>query len=160
MRSVLPCKDGNRQNDCYSDNGESSKADRAFPILTIPHATLHVMVPLRAHRSRDRHDPDCHQAIVYQFWLVRGGGNGGWGRAKPIVPGGASKLALRVSTLFNVVRNAAITAITKAVAKIANTVRWIIGPPTPTDRADRLAKVPPRGGNFSRSHHRLEPGLC
>ena len=87
MRSVLPCKDGNRQNDCYSDNGESSKADRAFPILTIPHATLQVMVPLRAHRSRDRHDPECHQAIVYQFWLVRGGGNGGWGRAKPIVPG-------------------------------------------------------------------------
>ena len=148
MRSVLPCKDGNRQKDCYSDNGESSKADRAFPILTIPHATLQVMVPLRAHRSRDRHDPDCHQAIVYQFWLVRGGGNGGWGRAKPIVPGGASKLALRVSTLFNVVRNAAITAITKAVAKIANTVRWVIGPPTPTDRADRLAKVPTPWGQF------------
>ena len=35
-------------------------------------------------------------------------------------------MALRVSTLFNVVRNAAITAITKAVAKIANTVRWVI----------------------------------
>jgi len=155
MRSVLPCRGGNRQNDC-SDNGESSKSHRAFPILTIPHATLQVMVPF----ARSRHDPDCHQAIVYQFWLVRGGGNGGWGRAKPIVPGGASKLALRVSTLFNVVRNAAITAITKAVAKIANTVRWVIGPPTPTDRADRLAKVPPRGGNFSRSHHRLEPGLC
>jgi hypothetical protein len=67
MRSVLPCKDGNRQSDCYSDNGESSKADRAFPILTIPRATLQVMVPLRAHRSWDRHDPDCHQAIVYQF---------------------------------------------------------------------------------------------
>ena len=89
---------------------------------------LQVTVPLRAHRSRDRHDPDCHHAIVYQFWLVRGGGNGGWGRAKPIVPGGASKLALRVSTLFDVVRNAAITAIITAVAKIANTVRWVIVP--------------------------------
>jgi hypothetical protein len=34
-------------------------------------------------------------------------------------------LALRVSLLCNVVRNAAITAITKAVAKIANTVRLV-----------------------------------
>ena len=40
-------------------------------------------------------------------------------------PGGASMLALRVLTMPNVVRNAAITAITKAVAKIANTVRWV-----------------------------------
>ena len=88
-------------------------------------------------RSQICHDPDCHQAIVYQFWLERGGGTGGWGRAKPIVPGGASKLALRVSTLLNVVRNAAITAITKAVAKMANTVRWVIGPPTPTPATNR-----------------------
>src|SRR5260370_11235574 len=99
------------------------------------------MVPLRAYRSRDRHDPDCHHAIVYQFWLVRGGGNGGWGRAKPIVPGGASKLALRVSTLCNVVRNAAKTAIAKAVTKITNAVRrvFIIDPPASTNHADRLA---------------------
>ena len=136
MRSVLPCKDGNHQNDCYGDNGESSKADRAFAILTIRHATLRVIVPLRAHRSRDRHNPDCHQSIVYQFWLVRGGGNGGWGRAKPIVPSAASVLALRVSTLRNIVKEAARTAITKAVAKIANTVRWvfIVDPPTPPNR--------------------------
>ena len=65
--------------------------------------------------------------MAYQFWPVRAGGSeGGWGRAIPIVPGGASMLALRVSTLFNVVRNAAITAITKTVAKMANTVRWVI----------------------------------
>lgn len=76
------------------------------------------LTDIGAHRSRDRHDPDWHQAIVYQFWLVvRGGGTGGWGRAKPIVPGGASKLALRVSTLLKVVRNAAITAITKGCGK-------------------------------------------
>ena len=63
----------------------------------------------------------------YQFWPVRAGGSeGGWGRAIPIVRGVASMLALRVSTLFNVVRNAAITAITKTVAKMANTVRWVI----------------------------------
>ena len=36
-----PCDDSNRQHD-YSDNGEPSKADRAFPILTIPHAALHI----------------------------------------------------------------------------------------------------------------------
>jgi hypothetical protein len=35
-----PCDDGNRQNDRHSDSGKSSKAD--FPILTIPHAALHV----------------------------------------------------------------------------------------------------------------------
>ena len=35
-----PCEDSNRQNERYSDNGEPSKA--AFPILTIPHAALHV----------------------------------------------------------------------------------------------------------------------
>ena len=48
VRRALPCKGGNRQNDCCSDNGESSNSGRAFPILTIPHATLQVMVPLRA----------------------------------------------------------------------------------------------------------------
>jgi hypothetical protein len=37
-----PCEDSNRQNECYNDNGECSKSDRAFPILTIPHAALHV----------------------------------------------------------------------------------------------------------------------
>jgi len=85
--------------------------------------------------------PPCGAAIVYQFWLVGAGGNGGWGRAKPMVPGGASIPARRVSTLYNVVRNAAITAIAKTVA-IANNVRWvfIIGPRTPADGADRLAK--------------------
>jgi hypothetical protein len=52
--------------------------------------------------------------------------------------------------LCNIVKNAAIAAITKAVAKIANTVRWvfIIAPPTPTDPADRLAKVPTLWGQF------------
>jgi len=42
VRSVprSPCEDSNRQNERYSDNGEPSKA--AFPILTIPHAALHV----------------------------------------------------------------------------------------------------------------------
>jgi len=43
MGSVVPrspCEDSNRQNERYSDTGESSKA--AFPILTIPHAALHV----------------------------------------------------------------------------------------------------------------------
>jgi hypothetical protein len=35
-----PCEDSNRQNERYRDNGEPSKA--AFPILTIPHAALHV----------------------------------------------------------------------------------------------------------------------
>jgi hypothetical protein len=89
-------------------------------------------------------------AIVYQFWLVGAGGNGGWGRAKPIVPGGASMLALRVSTCCNVVRNAAITVITKAVAKIANTVRWvfIIDPPASTDLAVGWPRFLPREGNF------------
>jgi hypothetical protein len=50
------------------------------------------------------------------------------------VPGGASTLALRVSTLCSVVKNAAITAIIKAEAKMANTVRWvfIIDPPIPS----------------------------
>ncbi len=112
MRSVLPCKDGNRQNDCYSDNGQSSKADRAFPILilTISHAALRVMVPLRAHgrtlhicaatimwwrsdcaprrrskrvipRPRDRHDTDCHQ------WLTRNVGVG----HRVIAPGSARR---------------------------------------------------------------------
>jgi hypothetical protein len=37
-----PCEDGNRQDECHSDNGEPSKA--AFPILTIPHADLHISV--------------------------------------------------------------------------------------------------------------------
>jgi hypothetical protein len=69
--------------------------------------------------------PPDGAATVCQFWPVWAGGNGGWGRAKPIVPGGASKLTLRVSTLCNVVINAAIAAITKAVAKIANAVRWV-----------------------------------
>jgi hypothetical protein len=140
---------------CCHSNCSLRKAQRGSPVRRRGTASargqvgdLQVTVPLRAHRSRVRHDPDCHHAIVYQFWLVRGGGNGGWGRAKPIVPGGASKLALRVSTLSNVVRNAAITAIAKAVAKIANTVRWVIGPPTPPDRADRLAKVPTPWGQF------------
>jgi hypothetical protein len=43
-------------------------------------------------------------------------------------------LALRVSTLCNVVKTAAITAIIKAEAKMANTVRWvfIIDPPIPS----------------------------
>jgi hypothetical protein len=57
-------------------------------------------------------------------------------------------LALRVSTLFNVVRNAAITAIAKTVVKIANTVRWVIGLPMPTDYADRLDRFLPRGQFF------------
>ena len=39
-----PCEDGNRQNERYSDNGEPSKA--AFPILTIPHAALHVSLAI------------------------------------------------------------------------------------------------------------------
>jgi hypothetical protein len=37
-----PCEDSNRQNERYSDNGERLKADRAFPILTIPHTALRV----------------------------------------------------------------------------------------------------------------------
>lgn len=84
-------------------------------------------------------DLDCHAcgvAMVYQFWPVSAGGNGGWGRAKPIVPGGASMLALRVSLLCNVVRNAAIIAITRAAAKIANAVRWVF-----------IIKVPTAKGN-------------
>ena len=47
MRSALPCKDCNPQNDCCCDNGQSSNADRAFLDLIISHATLRV--PLRAH---------------------------------------------------------------------------------------------------------------
>ena len=58
-------------------------------------------------------------------------------------------LALRVSTLFNVVRNAAITAITKTVAKMANTVRWvIIGLPHLPIYADRLDRFLSRGQFF------------
>ena len=53
-------------------------------------------------------------------------------------------LALRVSTLFNVVRNAAITAITKTVAKMANTVRFSYT----TDYADRLDRFLSRGQFF------------
>jgi hypothetical protein len=45
-------------------------------------------------------------------------------------------LALRVSPLCNVVRNAAITAITKAVAKIPNTVRWVFIFKVPTPWGD------------------------
>jgi hypothetical protein len=68
-------------------------------------------------------------------------------------------LALRVSTLFDVVRNAAITAITKAVAKIANTVRWVIGLlRLPIVQIDWLRFLP-RGGNFSRSQNRLSRAL-
>src|SRR5258705_12327560 len=82
--------------------------------------------------ARFHSDLDCQlAAIVYQFWLVGARGNGGWGRAKPIAPGGASMLALRVSTLSSVVRNAAITAITKAVAKTTNTLRWVFILPSP-----------------------------
>jgi len=115
-------------------------------------------VPAGPARFHSDLDYQLAAAIVYQFWLVGAGGNGGWGRAKPIVPGGASMLALRVSTSCNVVRNAAITAITKAVAKIANTVRWvfIIDPPASTDLAVGWPRFLPREGNFSRPHHRLQ----
>jgi len=37
---LSPCDDGNRQNERNSNNAEPSNA--AFPILTIPHAALHV----------------------------------------------------------------------------------------------------------------------
>jgi len=37
-----PCEDSNRQNERCSDNRERSKVGRAFPILTILHAALHV----------------------------------------------------------------------------------------------------------------------
>jgi hypothetical protein len=36
MGDILPCKDGNRQNDCCSNNGDRSKADQAA-ILIVPH---------------------------------------------------------------------------------------------------------------------------
>jgi hypothetical protein len=53
---------------------------------------------------------------------------------------------LRVSTLCSVVKNAAITAIIKAEAKMANTVRWvfIIDPPIPSpwDREPRVPSGP------------------
>jgi hypothetical protein len=39
-----PREDSNRQDECHSDNGEPSKV--AFPILTIPHAGLRVLVIL------------------------------------------------------------------------------------------------------------------
>ena len=44
MRGIprSPCEDSDRQNECYSDNGEPSKSDRAFPILIIRHAALRV----------------------------------------------------------------------------------------------------------------------
>jgi hypothetical protein len=60
MRSVLPCKDGNRQNDCYSDNGESSPwlfpagparrrpAGSAAESASVPVATAHNTKNLRA----------------------------------------------------------------------------------------------------------------
>jgi hypothetical protein len=53
--------------------------------------------------------------------------------------------------LCNVVRNAAKTAIAKAVTKITNAVRWvfIIDPPASPNHADRLA-------THFWSHHRLE----
>ena len=54
-------------------------------------------------------------------------------------------LALRVSTLCDVVRNAAITAITRAVANIAKAVRWVFiadSPASTDDHADRLTKLP------------------
>jgi hypothetical protein len=54
------------------------------------------------------------------------GGDGAWGRAMPVVPGGVWILAPRVSTFSDVVTNAAMIAIAKAAAKIANTVRWFI----------------------------------
>ena len=43
MRSVprSPCEDSKRQNERYNDNDEPS-TDRAFQILIIPHAVLHV----------------------------------------------------------------------------------------------------------------------
>ena len=108
------------------------------------------MVPAGPARFHSDLDYQLAAAIVYQFWLVGAGGNGGWGRAKPIVPGGASMLALRVSTSCNVVRNAAITAITKAVAKIANTVRWvfIIVSPASIDLAAGWPRFLRREGNF------------
>jgi hypothetical protein len=52
-------------------------------------------------------------------------------------------LALRVSTLSNVVKNAAITAITKAEAKMANTLRWVfITYPPITSPWDPEPRVP------------------
>ena len=46
MRDILPCKGGNRQNDCSGDNGERSKADQAA-ILIVLHTGLPDLVPLR-----------------------------------------------------------------------------------------------------------------
>jgi hypothetical protein len=50
----------------------------------------------------------------------------------PVVPG-AWTLALRVPTSFDVVKNAAVIAIAKAVAKMAKTVRWLMIVPSERD---------------------------
>jgi hypothetical protein len=40
MLTVSPYEDTKYENDGSNDNGERSAANRAFPILTITHATL------------------------------------------------------------------------------------------------------------------------
>src|SRR6202051_3181340 len=51
--------------------------------------------------------------------------SGGWGWARPVVPGCASLLACLVLTPSNVVMKAAITATVSATAKIATAVRRV-----------------------------------
>ena len=55
-----PCKDGNRQNECYRDSSERSKADRAFPILTILHVALRVSSCLGEQRQDTVGDVDSN----------------------------------------------------------------------------------------------------
>ena len=60
----------------------------------------------------------------FSFCSVRAGRDGAWGRAIPVVPGGAWTLALRVSTSLNVARNAAITPDFFAVSSVRKDRIW------------------------------------
>ena len=51
--------------------------------------------------------------------------SGGCGLARPVVPDGASLLAIYVSTRSSVVTNAATIAIATAMAKSKTAVRWL-----------------------------------
>lgn len=60
--------------------------------------------------------------------------NGGRGLARPVVPGGASLLAVRVSTRSNVVTVATSIAMIAATAKSTTAVRWLF-------RSSSIAKL-------------------
>jgi hypothetical protein len=102
---------------------------------------------------------ECGAARKTDQWRTGSPGarsNGGCGLANPVVPGRASTLALRVSTVLSVRNIAAMIAIVAARAMAARAVRRrsfsITSPPTQTNNVLYTAERVPGGAGRLHAH--------